>query len=128
MGQGASRAHPDQRHQRPRPPACGGRERKRKAGGLRDGLVAGRESRGGPSWRSPMAKAPQKLVLSGSRDIPFDRLHLSQSNVRRVKAGVSIGELAEDIVRRKLPTRLNVRPLLDTHGEERPEGGGGREE
>jgi len=40
-----------------------------------------------------MAKAPQKIVLSGSRDIPFDRLILSQSNVRRVKAGVSIGEL-----------------------------------
>src|SRR3546814_10931359 len=66
----------------------------------RDGLVAGRGSRGGPSWRSPMAKAPQKLVLSGSRDIPFDRLHLSQSNVRRVKAGVSIGELAEDKIGR----------------------------
>src|SRR3546814_9497500 len=83
-----------------------------------DLLVAGRESRGGPSWRSPMAKAPQKLVLSGSRDIPFDRLHLSQSNVRRVKAGVSIGELAEDIVRRTLLQSLNVRPILDADGEE----------
>ena len=49
-----------------------------------------------------MAKAPQKIVLAGSRDIPFDRLSLSQSNVRRVKAGVSIGELADDIVRRTL--------------------------
>lgn len=65
-----------------------------------------------------MAKAPQKLVLSGSRDIPFDRLHLSQSNVRRVKAGVSIGELAEDIVRRTLLQSLNVRPILDAGGEE----------
>src|SRR3546814_2811265 len=65
-----------------------------------------------------MAKAPQKLVLSGSRDIPFDRLHLSQSNVRRVKAGVSIGELAEDIVRRTLLQSLNVRPILDADGEE----------
>ena len=65
-----------------------------------------------------MAKAPQKLVLSGSRDIPFDRLRLSQSNVRRVKAGVSIGELAEDIVRRTLLQSLNVRPILDEAGQE----------
>ncbi|MBN8803628.1 MAG: ParB/RepB/Spo0J family partition protein [Sphingopyxis terrae] len=65
-----------------------------------------------------MAKAPQKLVLSGSRDIPFDKLVLSQSNVRRVKAGVSIGELAEDIVRRTLLQSLNVRPLLDEAGQE----------
>jgi len=65
-----------------------------------------------------MAKAPQKITLSGSRDIPFDRLHLSQSNVRRVKAGVSIGELAEDIVRRTLLQSLNVRPILDEEGLE----------
>ena len=65
-----------------------------------------------------MAKAPQKITLSGSRDIPFDRLRLSQSNVRRVKAGVSIGELAEDIVRRTLLQSLNVRPILDVDGQE----------
>ena len=65
-----------------------------------------------------MAKAAQKLVLSGSRDIPFDKLVLSQSNVRRVKAGVSIGELAEDIVRRTLLQSLNVRPILDSEGQE----------
>src|SRR3546814_1189318 len=60
IGHGASIAQPDQRHQRPRPPACGGRERKRKAGGLRDGLVAGRESRGGPSWRRPLANRSEE--------------------------------------------------------------------
>lgn len=65
-----------------------------------------------------MAKAPQKLVLSGSRDIPFDCLQLSQSNVRRVKAGVSIGELAADIARRTLLQSLNVRPILDAEGQE----------
>ncbi|EQB31352.1 ParB/RepB/Spo0J family partition protein [Sphingobium ummariense] len=65
-----------------------------------------------------MAKAPQKITLSGSRDIPFDRLRLSQSNVRRVKAGVSIGELADDIVRRTLLQSLNVRPILDEAGQE----------
>ncbi|MEW6629132.1 MAG: ParB/RepB/Spo0J family partition protein [Pseudomonadota bacterium] len=65
-----------------------------------------------------MAKAPQKITLSGSRDIPFDHLVLSQSNVRRVKAGVSIGELADDIVRRTLLQSLNVRPILDGEGQE----------
>lgn len=65
-----------------------------------------------------MAKAPQKITLSGSRDIPFDRLVLSQSNVRRVKAGVSIGGLADDIVRRTLLQSLNVRPILDEAGQE----------
>jgi hypothetical protein len=47
-----------------------------------------------------MAKVAQKVTLSPSRDIPFDKLVLSQSNVRRVKAGVSIDALAEDIARR----------------------------
>ena len=44
----------------------------------------------------------QKITLSASRDIPFNKLMLSQSNVRHVKAGVSIEELAEDIARRTL--------------------------
>jgi hypothetical protein len=44
-----------------------------------------------------MAKAVQKITLSPSRDIPFNKLVLSQSNVRRVKAGVSIEQLAESI-------------------------------
>ena len=38
--------------------------------------------------------AIQKIALSASRDIPFNKLVLSQSNVRRIKAGVSIEELA----------------------------------
>ena len=37
-----------------------------------------------------MATAVHKITLSSSRDIPFNKLVLSQSNVRRVKAGVSI--------------------------------------
>ena len=65
-----------------------------------------------------MAKAVQKIILSGSRDIPFDRLVLSQSNVRRVKAGVTIPELAEDIARRTLLQSLNVRPIVDETGAE----------
>src|SRR5579871_2457665 len=66
----------------------------------------------------PMAPAVQKITLSSSRDIPFNKLVLSQSNVRRVKAGVSIEELAEDIARRTLLQGLNVRPLLDADGVE----------
>ena len=63
-----------------------------------------------------MAKAAQKVTLSPSRDIPFDKLVLSQSNVRRIKAGVSVEELAEDIARRGLLQSLNVRPMLDADG------------
>jgi ParB family transcriptional regulator, chromosome partitioning protein len=65
-----------------------------------------------------MATAVQKITLSSSRDIPFNKLVLSQSNVRRVKAGVSIEELAEDIARRTLLQGLNVRPGLDADGVE----------
>jgi ParB family chromosome partitioning protein len=65
-----------------------------------------------------MAKAAQKVTLSPSRDIPFDKLVLSQSNVRRIKAGVSVEELAEDIARRGLLQGLNVRPVLDADGVE----------
>ena len=60
-----------------------------------------------------MATAIQKIILSSARDIPFNKLVLSQSNVRRVKAGVSIEELAESIARRGLIQSLHVRPVLD---------------
>ena len=65
-----------------------------------------------------MATAVQKITLSASRDIPFNKLVLSQSNVRRVKAGVSIEELAEDIARRTLLHGLSVRSVLDAEGNE----------
>ena len=65
-----------------------------------------------------MTKVVQNVVLSPSRDIPFDKLVLSQSNVRRIKAGVSVEELAEDIARRGLLQGLNVRPVLDADGVE----------
>jgi len=65
-----------------------------------------------------MTKAVQKITLSPSRDIPFDKLVLSQSNVRRIKAGVSVEELAEDIARRGLLQGLNVRPVLGADGVE----------
>jgi len=65
-----------------------------------------------------MAKSTQKITLSQSRDIPFNKLVLSQANVRRIKAGVSIEELAEDIARRTLLQSLTVRPVLDDDGAE----------
>ena len=65
-----------------------------------------------------MATAVQKITLSSSRDIPFNKLVLSQSNVRRIKAGVSIEDLAESIARRGLIQSLHVRPVLDADGVE----------
>ncbi|MGD9656885.1 MAG: ParB/RepB/Spo0J family partition protein [Methylocystis sp.] len=65
-----------------------------------------------------MAKSAQKIQLSASRDIPFSKLVLSQANVRRIKAGVSIEELAEDIARRTLLQSITVRPIIDDQGVE----------
>ncbi|GGC94145.1 ParB/RepB/Spo0J family partition protein [Chelatococcus reniformis] len=62
--------------------------------------------------------AVAKIILSASRDIPFNKLVLSQSNVRRIKAGVSIEELAEDISQRTLLQSLTVRPTRDADGQE----------
>ena len=67
-----------------------------------------------------MATAIQKITLSPSRDIPFNKLVLSQSNVRRVKAGVSVEELAEDIARRGLLQGLSVRPVCRRRPASRP--------
>jgi ParB family transcriptional regulator, chromosome partitioning protein len=65
-----------------------------------------------------MAKAKvEKITLSQSRDIPFDRLVLSSRNVRRVRAGVSIAELAEDIARRTLLQSLSVRVMIGEDGQ-----------
>ncbi len=68
------------------------------------------------SKRGPKARG--QITLSASRDIPFDKLVLSQSNVWRIKAGVSIEELAADISRRTLLQSLTVRPVLDDDGAE----------
>ncbi len=67
---------------------------------------------------SDMASAVQKIKLSPSRDIPFNKLVLSQSNVRRVKAGVSIDQLAESIAQRTLLQSLSVRAVVDADGQE----------
>ena len=60
---------------------------------------------------------PKKITLSQSRDIPFNKLVLSNRNVRRVQAGVSIEDLAEDIARRTLLQSLSVRQVLGEDGQ-----------
>lgn len=65
-----------------------------------------------------MAATVQKIILSSSRDIPFNKLVLSQSNVRRIKAGVSIEELATSIARRGLIQSLSVQAVTDAEGVE----------
>ena len=61
-----------------------------------------------------------KITLSQAENIPFNKLKLSQSNVRTVKAGVSITELADDIAHRTLLQSINVRAELDAN--EQPTG------
>ena len=65
-----------------------------------------------------MAKRQSKIVLAPAQGIPFNLLVLSQSNVRRVKNGITIEDLAVDIERRGLLQSLSVRPLLDAEGQD----------
>lgn len=65
-----------------------------------------------------MAKSQPKIALNEARNIPLNLLDLSQENVRRVKNGVTIEDLADDIQRRGLLAGLNVRPTLDDEGNE----------
>ena len=63
-----------------------------------------------------MAKSAQNVTPS--RDIPFNKLVLSQSNVRRIKAGISVEESTDDIARRRLLQSLNFLPVLTGDGSE----------
>jgi ParB family chromosome partitioning protein len=60
-----------------------------------------------------MSKTKPKLVLSQVQNIPLNKLVASEANVRRVKNGVSIEDLAADIAHRGMLQNLNVRPVLD---------------
>ncbi len=59
-----------------------------------------------------------KITFVPAQSLPLDKLVASSANVRRIKAGVSIAELAEDIGRRGLLQSLNVRAVLDESGAE----------
>ncbi len=65
-----------------------------------------------------MTKKVHKITLASTRDIPFNRLVLSQANVRTIKTGVSIDELADDIARRGLLQSLYVRPVKGADGKD----------
>jgi len=71
-----------------------------------------------PVVESQNDESRTKDHVSPSRDIPFNKLVLSQSNVRRVKAGVSIEQLAESIAQRTLLQSLSVRAVVDADGNE----------
>ena len=83
------------------------------------GLKVERVSPGRPvTEKHPMKTSPPKITLSRSQDIPFNKLILSQANVRQIKAGISVEDLAEDIARRGLLQGLSVRAVRDTDGTE----------
>src|SRR5258707_10087676 len=97
---------------------CCASESERGAGSFVTGWRSGESLPAARRGESDMASAVQKIKLSPSRDIPFNKLVLSQSNVRRVKAGVSIEQLAESIAQRTLLQSLNVRAVVDPEGNE----------
>ena len=85
---------------------------------FRDGL----EVRERVSWL-PVVEKPNDESRSKSHAVAvprhsFNKLVLSQSNVRRLKAGVSIEQLAESIAQRTLLQSLNVRAVVDAEGNE----------
>ena len=73
-----------------------------------------------------MAKAARKknpvaamIEFSRTRDIPFNRIRLSDSNVREIDVEDGLDELTQDIDRREdLVMGLNVRAVLDDAGGE----------
>jgi ParB family transcriptional regulator, chromosome partitioning protein len=60
----------------------------------------------------------EKITLATTRDIPFNKLVLSQSNIRTIKNGESIEQLAQDIAHRGLLQSLSVRPINGADGAE----------
>jgi ParB family chromosome partitioning protein len=59
------------------------------------------------------------IEFSRSRDIPFNRIRLSDSNVREIDVESGLDELTHDIDRREdLVMGLNVRAVLDAGGAE----------
>ena len=59
-----------------------------------------------------------KITFGPAQMLPLDKLVASAASVRRVGAGMSLADLAEDIGRRGLLQSLSVRPVLDEAGVE----------
>jgi ParB family chromosome partitioning protein len=63
--------------------------------------------------------ALDKIEFSRARDIPFNRIHLSNDNVREVDVEAGLDELTSDIDRREdLVQGINVRAIRDADGNE----------
>jgi ParB family transcriptional regulator, chromosome partitioning protein len=63
--------------------------------------------------------APAMIVFSRARDIPFNRIKLSDSNVRETDVDAGLDDLTHDInYREDLIQGLNVRAILDADGDE----------
>ena len=65
-----------------------------------------------------MATEAQNITLYPSRDIPFNKLVPSQSNVPLIKTDVTVAELAKDIADRGLLQNQYVRFVPDADGIE----------
>jgi len=65
-----------------------------------------------------MTEAVQKITLSPSRDIPFNKPVLRQSKVRPLKAGISIEQFAKSITHRTLVQSFYVWATGDAEGKE----------
>jgi len=65
-----------------------------------------------------MSKPTKIKTIAVTREIPFNKLVLSQSNVRTIKTGVSIEDLSEDIAHRGLLQSLYARPVIAADGQE----------
>jgi len=58
-----------------------------------------------------------EIALTPATEIALNALVASKNNVRRIKPGVSVEDLAEDIARRGLLQSLTVHPVRDENGE-----------
>ena len=94
------------------------RARVRGGAAFRDGLEVERELLAARRGESDMATPSRKSSCRPRATFPSTSWCLSQSNVRRVKAGVSIEQLAESIAQRTLLQSLSVRAVLDADGQE----------
>ena len=67
--------------------------------------------------RKPKKPAVAMIVFSRSRDIPFNRIRLSDSNVRETDVEAGLDDLTHDIDRREdIVQGINVRAILDADG------------
>ena len=67
---------------------------------------------------STVTHRPIVGALAAPREIPLSQLVASVANVRKVRAVMSIDDLAEDIARRGLLQSLSVRPVMNVAGVE----------